>query len=159
MLEKPHSERNAAVLGCWDFGHVEEWRTLAPLSLFAPQDFVADASDIYDLPQLGGRHFARCELLSLTIAPPMVPTEVIRTISARARNLAAAAAEITDISDSACNGSVGCVFPRCVVGRSEIAHNSAPQRSYRTPSNSTKRCTTSLANPTFNSGGFTSPGR
>ena len=126
ILEKPHSERNSAALGCWDFGSLAEWEAFAPYTTFEPLSFNASSGDVFDLPQLGGTHFNRFERSSLSIAPPLVSAEVMRTISARAHNLQAASAEIQQIALPRCDGSVGCACARCAASRATIALGLTP---------------------------------
>ena len=118
ILERPHSkDRNSAALARWDFGVIAEWAAFAPFTVFQPGRFNDTHTDIFALPQLGGTHFARKERLSMSIAPPLVPNEVMRAISARTRNLNAADAEILQISLSRCDGSIGCACDRCAQAR------------------------------------------
>ena len=97
-----------------------------PVYRLWPERYNALHTDIFDLTQLGGKHFARTERLSLSIAPPLAPTETMRTISARARNLNAANAEILDLSLNRCDGSVGCPCPRCTHARTLLARGLPP---------------------------------
>ena len=158
MLEKPHSERNIAAIAAWDFGNVGEWRAFASIALNSPERFAAEAADIFDLPQLGGCHFARQELLSPTLAPTLDPTEVMRTISARTRNLSADVVGINAISASICDGSVGFV---CVAARMAALKSLAIP--YITPlpiASPAHRTLRRLARESpFYSGGFASLGR
>ena len=123
VIEKPHSERNSATIAAWDFGDIAEWTAFSPYSLILPAHFTAAHTDIYDLPQLGGCHFSRPQLISLSIAPPLVPTETMKMISARTQDLKAASIEIEAIDNSRCDGSLGCRCERCVAARNTIVRN------------------------------------
>ena len=122
----PNSKRTPAAIACWDFGLVEEWAALSPYAAFAPGHYNARPTDIFDLPQLGGRHFARSEPPSLAIASPIAHTEAMRTFPDRARDISVASAEIVQISNSRRGGSVGRACNRCAEARTSIARGLIP---------------------------------
>ena len=126
LLERPHSDRNTAALGCWDFGRLDEWIAFSPRTDFGANQFNASSSDIADLPQLGGTYFDRSDRFSMSIAPPLVTPEVLRTISARTQDLRAADVEIRHIAQSRCDGSFGCQCVRCSARQNTIANSGAP---------------------------------
>ena len=132
VLERPNSLRNSASLSSWDFGSVEEWVTFSPFAWFETGMYNATAADTYDLPQLGGCHFAPppasrlSDVSLLTIASPPVSNREKRAISARTGNIAVAASEIASRASLARNRFFGCPCERCNNARSLLALNPRP---------------------------------
>ena len=83
----------------------------APETAHMPGEFNDIPTDIYALPQLGGCRFPRDQVLpgfsSITIASPMVPTEVMRKTIDESGNLATASTAIAAMTRSVRNGALG----------------------------------------------------
>ena len=81
-----------------------------------------------DLPQLGGSFFdppnRPTGLPSLTLRCPIVPTEVLNSISERTRNLSAADSLIRDTApvpaDRSCNSAISCSCNGCSTVRTDL---------------------------------------
>ena len=98
----------------------------------------ADPDDLFDIPQLGGRHFDRShtagDITSLRIAEPLVPTELLKELSAATGSLDAASEEIRKIAQAECtNRLLDCQCTRCVITRRALAKSPVPKAPVRDP--------------------------
>lgn len=73
------------------------------------------------------------EVTSLNLAHPLVPTELLRAISARTGNLEEAVEEIRLLRQVTCANAFDCVCTRCTIPRNALAGHPRPKPPTRAP--------------------------
>ena len=93
-------------------------------------NFNPPRADVFGMPQLGGNHYDRQrrfrEVASLFMSAPLVPTQVLRDISARACSVVATYVELRELARPVCDRSFGCPSLGRSRARATLADNPRP---------------------------------